>query len=250
VLLQACLNGSRTTLEHSGVPIDPATIARDAARVRRAGAGGVHVHPRASHGAQSLDPSHVAAVITAIREACPGLPIGVTTAAWIEPDVERRLALIATWTLLPDYASVNLGEEGALEVIDLLAERGVGVEAGVRDERDALFLIDSGLDAACSRVLVETEAIADPLAAVRLAGAIDAALDNGLVETPRLHHGGGIATWAVIGTAIERGHDVRVGLEDTLVHRDGRVAADNEELVFAAAELGRAGGRMLERSPH
>jgi len=246
MLVQACLNGSRHSGDHSAVPVDPGAIARDAARVMRAGAGGVHVHPRGREGAETLDAEAVAQTLTALRAACPGLPIGVSTAAWIEPDLDRRIDAINSWRVLPDYASVNLSEEGALQVIDLLGERGVGVEAGVWDERDARFLIDNGLDAACSRVLVEVEAAVDAAEAVRAAAAIDVLLDGGLVEAPRLHHGGGLATWAVISTAIERGHDVRIGLEDTLVRSDGLVVVDNEELVRAAVDMARAGGRMID----
>jgi uncharacterized protein (DUF849 family) len=35
--LQACLNGSRTSTEHSAVPLTPATIADDARRVLATG---------------------------------------------------------------------------------------------------------------------------------------------------------------------------------------------------------------------
>ncbi|MER7073421.1 3-keto-5-aminohexanoate cleavage protein [Terrabacter sp. NPDC000476] len=42
---------------------------------------------------------------------------------------------------------------------------------------------------------------------------------------------------SVLRWAAERGHDLRIGLEDTLLAPDGRPAADNAELVTAA--LGR-----------
>ena len=63
--------------------------------------------------------------------------------------LRRRLSVLDRWSVLPDFASVNLGEEGALEVIDLLNERGVGVEAGVWTTGDAHTLLDNGLDDAC-----------------------------------------------------------------------------------------------------
>jgi uncharacterized protein (DUF849 family) len=39
----------------------------------------------------------------------------------------------------------------------------------------------------------------------------------------------------VLAAARERGHDIRVGLEDTTVLADGATARDNAELVAAAA---------------
>jgi uncharacterized protein (DUF849 family) len=59
------------------------------------------------------------------------------------------------------------------------------------------------------------------------------------VAAPRLHHGYGPATWAVVGAALERGRDVRVGLEDVLVMPDGSTAAGNAALVAAAVALRR-----------
>jgi uncharacterized protein (DUF849 family) len=59
------------------------------------------------------------------------------------------------------------------------------------------------------------------------------------VAGPRLHHGYGAATWAVLAAAVERGRDIRVGLEDTLELPDGSTASGNGELVAAAARLAR-----------
>jgi hypothetical protein len=50
---------------------------------------------------------------------------GVTTVADIEPDLQRRLALISRWTQ-PAYASVNLCEDGAVEVMRTLLAAGNG----------------------------------------------------------------------------------------------------------------------------
>jgi uncharacterized protein (DUF849 family) len=74
-------------------------------------------------------------------------------------------------------------------------------------------------------VLVEVIFEHDDRAAVALARAIDervAALDR-----PRLWHGDARANWAVVDAGLAAGHDVRVGLEDTLIGRDGGPAAAN-----------------------
>lgn len=249
MLIQACVNGSRHREDHPAVPITPAQIAADAAAVMRAGAGALHVHPRDARGEESMAAADVAAVCSAVREACPGLPISVSTGAWIEPSVEVRREFIVEWTVLPDCASVNLGEEGALELITQLNEIGVDVEAGVWTVEDARLFIDEGLDSAVARVLVEIEAAPDPDDAVALAAAIDTVLDDGLSQTPRIHHGEDESTWAVIDAALDRGHDVRIGLEDTLVDADGNPAMNNASLVTAVAQRAAAAGRAVETIP-
>jgi uncharacterized protein (DUF849 family) len=246
MLIQACLNGARRRGEHPALPWTPEQIAADAVAAVRAGAAALHVHPRRDDASESLRAEEVRAVCDAVRDACPTLRVGVTTAAWIEPDVSRRMEAIASWTVLPDFASVNLGEPGAIEVIELLNERGMGVEAGIWTIADARLLVAEGLDAACLRILVEVEAVDVPQDACALAAAIDFVLDDGLVQSPRLHHGGGVATWHVIEAAMERGHDVRIGLEDTLVWPDGTVVAGNAALVARVAELARRAGRVTE----
>ena len=73
-----------------------------------AGAAELHIHPRGPDGRESL--SAVDATVLAVRRACPGTLIGVSTGAWIENDAERTRKCISMWKELPDYASVNLSE--------------------------------------------------------------------------------------------------------------------------------------------
>ena len=94
MLIKACLNGNRKAGEHPALPLSPEEFARDARRVVDAGAGALHLHPRRSDGSETLEASDVEAAIEAVRTACPNVPIGVSTGAWIEPDAERRVKLI------------------------------------------------------------------------------------------------------------------------------------------------------------
>src|SRR5438034_10477965 len=116
ILVKACLNGSRTRDEHPQVASTPEELAADAGRAVAAGAGALHIHPRGADGAESVAGPVTDATVRAIRAACPGTPVGVTTGAWIEPDLEARLAKIGRWTERPDFASVNVYEAGAPEV--------------------------------------------------------------------------------------------------------------------------------------
>lgn len=236
VLIKACLNGGRRREEHAAVPLTPEDLAKDASLAVAAGAGALHVHPRLPHGTETLDPAVCAAVIRAIHETCPGVPLGLTTGAWIEGTPERRLTAVEAWSAQPDFASVNFSEADALDLCDLLFRRGVAVEAGLTSLGDARALVESGLAGRMVRVLVEPVA-EDPALAVSAAAAIEKVLDEAGVAPPRLHHGFGRATWAVIGAALGRGHDIRVGLEDTLDLPDGRPARDNAEIVAEAVRL-------------
>jgi uncharacterized protein (DUF849 family) len=234
MLLQATLNGNLTRSEHPRVPISAEELAADARACVEAGAGAIHLHPRDGDGREQLDGATIDSVVEHVRSAC-GVPVGVSTGAWIEPDLDRRLALIGTWHA-PDYASVNVSEPGAEQVIWALSKAGIGVEAGVWTVEDAVRLAGFGLDDALTRIMVEPVAVAAS-AAVVLVGEIHDALDDFDRVTPRLQHGDGPSTWVLIRDAIERGFDTRVGLEDTLYGPTGDLVPGNPALVLAATEI-------------
>ena len=52
-----------------------------------------------------------------------------------------------------------------------------------------------------------------------------------VVGRPRLWHGDGSATWAVVDAALAAGHDARAGLEDSFIGRDGGLAPANADQV-------------------
>ena len=172
----------------------------------------------------------------AVRKACSGVPISLTTSATIEPDTKRRFELITGWTELPDVVTANQGEEGILELCEHLIERGVGIEAGLLGVGDAEAFVRAGIADRCVRALVEP-LDADPDAAVEHAAAIEDVLVRAGVSLEQVHHGDGIASWAVSARAVSRGHGMRTGLEDTTVLPDGRRAADNAALVSVAAAM-------------
>jgi uncharacterized protein (DUF849 family) len=235
MLIKACLNGSRRAEDHEALPLSPTALADDALRCRQAGAGAVHVHPRGMGGHETLEPDACAAAIEAIRDRCPGLPIGLTTGLWITGGSARRLALIEGWTVLPDFASVNFSEEGTDELCTLLAARGIAMEAGLGSVADARAFVDSAFVDRCLRVLVEVEPGAnDP---IRAAAVIGRVLEGSGIRLPRVQHGHDVAAWPVLEDALGRGYDVRIGLEDTLLMPDGSRARRNAELVAAAAKL-------------
>lgn len=243
MLIKACLNGARRPQEHPKIPVSPAALAAEAQRAVVAGAGALHVHPRAADGSPTLDPTMCGVALVAIRHACPGVPVGSSTASFIEPDPARRLELIATWTERPDFASANFREEGVLELCDLLHRLGIGIEAGISTVADAEALIDSGWARHTLRVLVEP-LDPEPADAVAEAERVSAALDRADIDARRLYHGFDMATWPVIEYGLDGGWDVRVGLEDTLQLPDGTTPSGNADLVAAVVTMARKRGRL------
>ncbi|WP_258134240.1 3-keto-5-aminohexanoate cleavage protein [Microbacterium sp. MYb45] len=235
MLLQACVNGARDPAEHPWLSLDPGVVADDAARAVAAGAREVHVHPKDAAGRDSLAADDVARWVWAVRQAAPGVPVGVTTGEWAEPDVERRLAAIESWTELPDHASVNWHEFGADEVAALLLRRGVAVEAGLWDAAGFEVWKRSPVRDRCLRVLIELPD--EPAETVREhAEAMIAHVSLEEPDLPILLHGEEGSTWPVFDLAVELGLDSRIGLEDTLLLPDGSSAPGNAALVRAAVE--------------
>lgn len=238
MLLQAALNGDLTRGDHPAVPLSPEELARDAAACVAAGAAAIHLHPHDADGRERLDAEVVDEVVVRVRAAC-GVPVGVSTGAWIEPDLERRLELVRSWRA-PDYASVNISEQDSEQVMEALLTAGVGIEAGVWSVMDAERLAASGFGDRLVRILIEP-VDAEPAGAVELVEGIHRTLDRLGLNTPRLQHGDGAATWVLLRDAVRRGLDTRVGLEDTVLDPDGARTAGNKALVRAARALG-AGG--------
>jgi uncharacterized protein (DUF849 family) len=238
LLLQATLNGPFTKSDHAAIPTTLPELVADAVRCASAGARAFHVHARDDDQREQLTADVVNGTAAAIRRAV-SLPVGVTTGAWIEPDLERRLAAIRAWTD-PDYATVNLSEDGAEAVIAALIQAGIAVEAGVWTTSDVERLAGSGLAPHVLRVCIEpVELKAEE--ALEFVQDIHQALDKHGIAAPRLQHGDGEATWILLQDAVRREIATRIGLEDTFQLPDGSTASGNAALVMAAAKLG-AGG--------
>ena len=235
-LLQVALNGSRTSAEHPAIPRTPDELAAEARAAVDAGAQVLHLHPYETTGLESLAAEACANALRAVRAACPGRPISLTTSAEIEPDPRRRLELAAGWTELPDLVTANQGEDGILELCEHLLARGVGIEAGLLSLADAETFVRAGVAGRCVRVLVEPLQAA-PEEAFAEAAAMEELLFGAGVALEQVHHGDGVASWAVSARALARGHGIRTGLEDTTVLPDGQQASDNAALVRAAAAM-------------
>jgi uncharacterized protein (DUF849 family) len=243
VFLQAALNGDRV---HPAAPRNPAAIAEAARAAVDAGAHSVHVHAFDGDGRETLDGATCARVLRAIRGLCPETPISFTTSAAIVKDPAERLRIVRAWEEMPDLVSANQGEPGIVELCELLLSRGVSIEAGLLSPEDARAFVRSGLAGRCCRVLIEP-LDADSETAVQHAAEMENLVLSAGIELEQVHHGDGIASWAVNRRALDRGHGIRTGLEDVTLLPDGRPARDNADLVAASMALIREHARAAQR---
>ncbi|AJT40930.1 3-keto-5-aminohexanoate cleavage protein [Psychromicrobium lacuslunae] len=241
MFLKACLNGARQPLEHPRLPVSAEQLALDAVAVRQLGAQAVHIHAKDEAGRDTLAASSVGQALTAIRAAAPGLAIGVTTGDWIASTPER-LAAIANWQVLPEFASVNWHEPDAVALAEALLARGVAVEAGIFHPAAArAWSRWPKRESSTLRILIELPEGLDAAEVPSAAEEILAILSNSNTQLPMLLHGEGSSCWPAIHYALRHGFQLRLGLEDTLELPDGRTAPDNAALFLALNQLASTG---------
>ncbi|MEV2274451.1 3-keto-5-aminohexanoate cleavage protein [Nocardiopsis sp. NPDC049922] len=232
----ACLNGDRRPGAHPALPVSVDQLVTDAHAVVEAGATAIHVHPRDSGGAESLEPQVVAPLMERLRADGPEVPVSLTTSLSAESDPWRRYDLVQRWasSALPDSVTVNLHEAGSVDLVHLLDDRRVAVEAGVWTVEAARILVATRIPVAAVLVEPTQVTVADARAN---ADAVISLLDRARVTTPRMLHGSDATAWPMLEEAVEAGYDVRIGLEDTMRLPDGTEAHDNAALVAHAVEL-------------
>jgi uncharacterized protein (DUF849 family) len=234
--LQVALNGDRI---HPAAPRTATAIADAARAAVDAGAHSVHVHAFDDAGQETLDGAACARVLRAIRARCAATPISLTTSASIVADPGERFEMVAAWEELPDLVTANQGEAGIVELCESLLSRGVEIEAGLLCAGDARAFVQSGLARRCRRVLIEP-LDSDRDAALAHAAAMEDIVLSAGITLEQVHHGFGIACWAVNARGLARGHGIRTGFEDITLLPDGTEARDNAALVSAAVRMIRA----------
>lgn len=234
MIVQACLNGARRQDHHPALPLTLDAMLHDAVACVAAGANELHIHPRDAAGREAL--AETDTLIPALRKACPGSLVGVSTGAWIENDVALTRQRIAGWSCLPDYASVNLSEPDAPAVFSLLERIGVGIEAGLATVEDAKRFVTLPQRDRVFRLLYEIEEQDLERAEETLAGIVDVLTGAG-IQRAVLLHGFDATVWHFVRKARDRRWSTRVGLEDGRYLADGSLARSNAQMVAEAVAL-------------
>jgi uncharacterized protein (DUF849 family) len=242
-MLQVTPNGPWGKDVHANMPVTLDEVLADLRECFRAGATGVHLHVRDHDGAETLDPGLVNEACRRVRElaAEEGIEVeaGLTTGAWIVPDLGERIAMIREWEGV-DCATVNLSEKGFEGVMAAMLDVGVGIDVGLWAPAEMERLIRSGFLPSAQRISIELDPgepyflTGDPSEVARQ---INDALDAAGSACPRLTHGMNDWTWPLVADAFRRGHDTRVGFEDSIHLPDGSPAQSNAELVRAAQAI-------------
>ena len=242
-VLQVTPNGPWGKDVHPAMPVTLDELLAELRDCFRAGAGGVHLHVRDESGGETLDPVVVNETCHRVRELAAeegvAAEIGLTTGAWIVPEVADRLAMIREWEGV-DCATVNLSEHGFSDVMAVLRERGIGIDVGLWAPEEMAVLLASGFLPYAYRISIELDPgepyflTGEPSAIAR---EINDELDEAGSACPRLTHGMNDWTWPLVADAFRRGHDTRVGFEDSVLLPDATPAKNNAELVRAAIAL-------------
>lgn len=116
-ILTCALTGVLTNPKQHPVPVTPAQMASQARDAFNAGASVMHVHLRAQEEGQghmpSWDPDVAESVVNAIRAACPGVIINLTTGV-IGKDIAGPVACIRR--VRPEIAACNAGSLNYLKI--------------------------------------------------------------------------------------------------------------------------------------
>ena len=269
-ILTCALTGVLTNPKQHPVPVTPAQMAAAARDAYNAGASAMHVHLRrqedgAGH-LPSWDPDVAETVVNAIREACPGVIINLTTGV-IGNDLAGPLACIRR--VRPEIAACNAGSLNYLKIkedgswawppmvfdnpvdkvrqfLDVMAEcgthpefecfdvgivRSVGMFQKARmftgvPEVNFVMGVASGMPCD-AKLLALLPGYAPP-------GAIWQATLIGRAEI-----------WPVHQKTADLGGMLRTGLEDTFYLPDGERATGNGALIEALARCARNAGREI-----
>jgi uncharacterized protein (DUF849 family) len=269
-ILTCALTGVLTDPRQHPVPVTPAQMAREARDAFDAGAAVMHVHLRRQEPGMghlpSWDPDVAQAVVDAIRDACPGVIVNLTTGV-IGPDIAGPLACIRR--VKPEIAACNAGSLNYLKLkddgtwawppmvfdnpvekvrrfLDAMAECGTHPEFECFDVgilRSVGLYLRAGMFTGVPEVnFVMGVASGMPCDADLLA-LLPRWLPPAAVWQATLI--GRAEIWPVHRRAAELGGMLRAGLEDCFYLPDGRKATGNGPMIEALARCAHEAGREV-----
>jgi len=272
-ILTCALTGVLTNPRQHPVPVTPAQMAAEARAAYDAGASIMHVHLRRQEDGlghlPSWDPDVAQAVVEAIRGACPGVIINLTTGV-IGDDISGPAACIRR--VRPEVAACNAGslnylkvkEDGSWAWPPMVFDNPVAKVQGFLDVMSECAVhpefecFDVGIVRSVSMYLkagMVPPALGRPEYNFVMGVASGMPCDPDLLRLlPRyLAPGatwqatliGRAEIWPVHQLAAELGGMLRTGLEDTFYLPDGRRASGNGPLIEELAQCARRAGRTV-----
>ena len=272
-ILTCALTGVLTNPQQHPVPVTPSQMAAEARDAFNAGASIMHVHIRNQEPGMgqmpSWDPEVAESVVNAIREACPGVIINLTTGV-VGKDISGPLACIRR--VKPEIAACNAGSLNYLKIkedgqwawppmvfdnpvskvqqfLDVMQECGTHPEFECFDVgivRSVGMYIKAGLlkpeMGRAEYNLVMGVASGMPCDADLLALLPQWMAPNSVWQTTLI---GRSEIWPVHQKTAELGGMLRTGLEDTFYLPNGDRASGNGALITELARCAANAGRTI-----
>ena len=269
-ILTCALTGVLTNPKQHPVPVTPAQMAAEARDAFNAGASIMHVHLRAQEEGfghmPSWDPDVAEAVVGAIRDACPGVIINLTTGT-VGKDISGPLACLRR--VKPEAAACNAGSLNYLKIkddgtwawppmvfdnpvskiqqfLDVMNELHIHPEFECFDVgivRSVGMYLKAGMFSGVPEVnFVMGVASGMPCDADLLALLPRYAPKDAVWQTTLI---GRAEIWPVHQKTAELGGMLRTGLEDTFYLPDGSRARGNGQLIETLARVARECGREI-----
>jgi len=273
-ILTCALTGVLTNPKQHPVPVTPAQMAAEARDAFNAGASVMHVHLRMQDEGlghlPSWDPEVAESVVGAIRAACPGVIINLTTGV-IGQDISGPAACIRR--VKPEIAACNAGSLNYLKLkedgswawppmvfdnpvakvqafLDVMAECGVHPEFECFDVgivRSVGMYVKNGMFKKQSMGRPEYNFVMGVASGMPCDAELLALLPRWLCEDAVWQTTliGRQEIWPVHQKTAELGGMLRTGLEDTFYLPDGSRASGNGPLMAALARCAANAGRAV-----
>ena len=272
-ILTCALTGVLTNPKQHPVPVTPVQMAAEARDAFNAGASIMHIHMRNQEDGfghmPSWDPDVAESIVNAIREACPGVIINLTTGV-VGKDISGPLACIRR--VKPEIAACNAGslnylklkEDGSWawppmvfdnpvakvqQFLDVMEEAGTHPEFECFDvgivRSVTMYLKNGMLKPAMGRaeynlvmgVASGMPCDADLLALLPKYMAADSVWQTTLIGRTEI--------WPVHQKTADLGGMLRTGLEDTFYLPNGERASGNGALIAELAACAQRAGRSI-----
>jgi 3-keto-5-aminohexanoate cleavage enzyme len=269
-ILTCALTGVLTDPRQHPVPVTPAQMAAEARDAFDAGAAIMHVHLRQQGEGKghlpSWDPDVAQTVCQAIRDACPGVIINLTTGV-IGADISGPAACIRR--VRPEIAACNAGSLNYLKIredgqwawppmvfdnpvakvqamLDVMAETGTHPEFECFDVgivRSVGMYLKAGLFTGTPEYNFVMGVASGMPCDAELLALLPKYVASGAVWQATLI--GRAEIWPVHQRVAELGGMLRTGLEDSFYLPGGERAAGNGVMIEALAQCARRAGREI-----